>query len=165
MRAGTDSQSRDGLTVLRALFFYLLLAGPLIALCTYIVVDGFAPDAGWVLPLAVGLAISSVVLAQAVMRNPIDARDEMTFANWYRKKFFLAFALADAPYLIAFLLAMFHDAFLPVLIVLPGYLVAMMSIGPFGRTFASLQSRVNAAGSTVDVVQALRAAPSRPTES
>ena len=156
---GRAPHSRDGLTVFRYLFFALTSASVLIAIITWLVVDDFTPEASWVLPLSVGLAIMSVVAAQAVMRTRIEAGDDKEFAAWYAKTFFLAFALCDSPYLFAFVLSFMHGAFLPMLVVLPGHLIAMFSIGPTSRSLASLQSRVTASGSTVDVVQALRSNP------
>ncbi len=160
-RRGSDA---DGLTILRGVFCYLFIAPVLITFVMVFIADRVAPEAGWVAPVTTALALLSIVLPRFVMRRPIEGDDEKRFANWYRTTFFLAFALCQLPFLIAFVLCFMVDALLPVLIALPGFLIGMLGIAPTRRNLDELQRRVAAGGSAVDVIVALtRPAPATRT--
>ena len=150
---------RDGLTVLRSLFLSLLSSGVLIAVVLFFIADRVSPDETWVIPAGVALSLLSIVVPNVVMRRTPEATDEGKFAGWYRTSFFLAFALCEVWYLIAFVLCFMVDAMLPILIALPGFVVGMLSIGPTRRNLENLQRRVAATGSAIGVVAALKNAP------
>ncbi len=149
----------DGLTALRSLFASLLAAPILMTIVLFFIADRVTPEEGWATPLSFGFSVASVSLPNLVFRRKPETGDESKFAAWYRTSFFLAFALCEAPYLFAFVLCFLVDGMLPVLIVLPGFLIGMHSMGPTRRNLVTLQNRVSSSGSTVDVIAALKHAP------
>lgn len=155
------ASSGGGLVVLRALFISLLMGPILITAVTAFLTDRVTPEEAWAVPVGVALSGLSILSPALVARRELDASDEAAFAAWYRTNFFLAFALCQAPFLIAFVLTFLVDALLPILLALPGLIVGMFVLGPTKRNLEKLQGRVARQGSVVDVVAALdQGAPS-----
>ena len=153
----TEPDSYDGLTTLRFLFSSLFMAPMLMTFVMTFIADRVVPEASWVVPVTVGLALLSIVVPQFASRRTIEADDETRFANWYRTTFFLGFALCEAPFLIAFALCfVVGNALLPALIALPGFLIGMLVIAPTRRNLDNVQSRAAASGSPVNVIEALK---------
>lgn len=155
-------RSHDGLTLVRALYLSFLTTPILITLVTAFIMERTVSNEGWIAPTAVALTGLCIILPRLVRTWKLNATDAEAFGAWYRSSFFLAFALCQAPFLMSFVLCFIVDALLPLLIVLSGLYIGMLSITPNRRNLGNLQDRVAAAGSSVDVIAAIKQLPPLP---
>lgn len=150
----------DGLTTLRVVFLSLV-AAPLLILrvLTFLDKDVGSPSA----PLLVGVVTLSTAAAYAarrLSRGRLDPHSPEKSATSYRTRFFLAFAINEAPVLIAFALTFVEDALWPYLVALPIFLVGMLGIAPGRRNLESLERDLMQRGATFSLRAELAKGPS-----
>lgn len=157
--SGSDA---DGVLVLRALFFSLLLAPFLILyVLTFIIEEVGDPEP----PLAAGLVVLALGGAAAAAwssRRELDVSSAGSLAQSYRTLFFLGFALNEAPLLIGFVVCFIQDEMWPYLVVFPIFLVGMWLIAPSKRNFERRQEQIHRQGSMLSLGHVLSSTATAP---
>jgi hypothetical protein len=145
----------DGLTQTRILFLSLLISGLLILWVLYYIVSGFGEiDAGQAL-LIVVLGLLGIRGAGWARNRPLDVTTAARLAGSYRTGFFLGFAFAEAPLLIAVAISVINDELWPFVVVFPLYVVGMIVAAPSRANLARVQQRITSLGSSLSIVAAL----------
>lgn len=147
----------DQLVVLRQLFlsfvFALALFGVVLA---FLYTEPVAQPVA-VMPLVVGIVGISCLVAQRVLRRPLDLTTAPGLASSYRTRFFLRLALGETPALVGFVGFFLYDWWLYPL-GLAFTAVGFAYAAPSVRNLAADQERINAQGSSLRLVAVLRGA-------
>ena len=147
----------DGLTALRIIFAALVGSGLLILG----ILIAITPDIGRIeIPLAVvviALGVFGSAAGHWATRRPLKADSPDTLALSYKSNFFVAYALNESPLLISFVLTFVTSELWPYLVELPLWLVGLGLMAPTNGNLAKRQQEITAQGSTLSLVDALRA--------
>lgn len=158
MLARTARREGDGvdhLVVLRQFFLSFVVALLLFGLVLVFLYAGPADDPLVVMPLLVVALGVSCLVAQRVFSKPLDLATPASLAGSYRTRFFLRMALGETPALFGFVGFFLYDWWLyPLGLVFTA--VGFAYAAPSVRNFAADQERIDAQGSRLRLVPALR---------
>lgn len=163
-RGKAGPRPRNAISLLRSLYLSLFLAGWLLLYVLLMIRPIGRPQAALGAGLAV-LGAASVSASQWVWRRPLDMGDARFVAASFRTRFFLSFAVAEAPIFVSFAAAMIVDEAWPFVIGLAWFSLGMIAIAPSRRTFRSKDEELAARGSPISLTRAFltTTAPDRPS--
>ena len=146
----------DGVVMTRNLFLSLFYAAfaMLLVLSRIMPVGSPSPAIG---ALVVTLGVAGATGSFFMSRRALDASTPKNLAGSYRSLFFLGFATAEAPLLIALAICFVHDRFWPYLVALPLFLLGMSFIAPTRSNIERRERELTATGSMLSLVDALNA--------
>lgn len=153
--ARREGRDLDQLVVLRQLFLSFVCAVLLFGLVLVFLYSGPAPEPLAIMPLLVGFVGVSCLVAQRVLSRPLDLTSAAALASSYRTRFFLRMALGETPALLGFVGFFVYDWWLYPL-GLAFTAVGFAYAAPSVRNLAADQERINAQGSSLRIVPALR---------
>ena len=158
MLARTARRAGDGvdqLVLLRQLFLSFVFALVAFGLVLVFIYSGPIAQPVAMMPLVVGFTGVSCLVAQRVFSKPLDLTDSARLAGIYRTRFFLRMAFGETPALIGFVGFFLYDWWLYPL-GLAFTAVGFAYAAPSVRSLAADQERINAQGSGLRLVPALR---------
>lgn len=145
----------DHLVLLRQLFLSFVFALVAFGLVLVFVYSGPVAQPVAVMPLVVVLTGVSCLVAQRLFSKPLDLTSSASLAAGYRTRFFLRMAFGETPALVGFVGFFIYDWWLYPL-GLAFTAVGFAYAAPSGRNLAADQERINAQGSGLRIVPALR---------
>lgn len=145
----------DLLVMLRQVFLSFVLALLAFGLVLMFLYSGPATQSLAVMPVLVVAAGVGCLVAQRVLGPPLDLTSPATLAGTYRTRFFLRMALGETPALLGFVGFFVYDWWLYPL-GLAFTAVGFAYAAPSVRNLAADQERINAQGSSLRIVPALR---------
>jgi hypothetical protein len=159
---GTGTSGAAGVVVTRFLFMSLLGAAVAILVVTVIIIKRVGtPDLDLGLALLL-LGIVGIGLAGWTTRRRLDIKSLAALAKSYRTNLFIGIAVSEWVLFVGFAFSFIRQELWPYLIVLPLYLIAMVTIAPSKRNIERRQEQVNQQGSTMSVGRALSLLPGQP---
>jgi hypothetical protein len=149
----------DGVIVLRVLFLALLMFSFLALFVLTFLVDRLGTPDPKLGALIAALGIVGIAGAAWASNRELDVSTASALAQSYRTHFLLAFALAQAPLVVSFLVCLVRHRQWPFLMALPFHLIGMALIAPGRRNFNRHQEQISSRGSPLSVGRSLSSFP------
>lgn len=152
----------DGIVALRIVFLSLTVAALLILFVLTLIFDDVGVPSPALLIGITGLGAVAAFAARRISRAQLDPNDAAAAAAMYRSRFFLAFAINEAPLLLSFVACFLTDELWPYLVELPIFLIGMAGIAPGRSNLERIERDLMSQGAAFSLRAELAKVPPEP---